>query len=113
MNNTKQDSSGLQEVISDYPFISLECFHTKIFTIDKTFETNLNNGKYLDQLKKIHFVHGHFPVVVYGEFPKPYNKLEFKNIGDSVLLSWNGTFWIPLETINILLPSSNSPIFQE
>lgn len=106
--------SGNQESISEGEFISLECFHTKIYTTDNPIELKMPNGHQSGLLKKITFVHKgneNANAIVYCvSLPGESSKIEFTNVGDSVTLMYTGGIWIILETINYPNPSLYSPI---
>ena len=106
--------SGNQESISQGEYISLECFHTKLYSTDSQVEFNLSNGVQAGQLKKLTFVHKgseNANIVVFCmSLPGDSSKIEFTNVGDSATLMYTGGIWIILETLNYSNPSLFSPI---
>lgn len=106
--------SGNQESVSDGDFISLDCYHSKVYSNDNTVNLKLKNGYQNGQLKKITLVHkGDADANVEIEclsLPRGLSKITFENIGDMIVLMFNGGSWIVLETINYSDPSLSSPI---
>lgn len=106
--------SGNQESISKGEYISLECFHTKIYTTDSQVEFHMQNGNQSGQLKKITFVHKgneHANAILFClSLPGDSSKIEFTNVGDSATLMYTGGIWIVLETLNYPNPSLFSPV---
>jgi len=106
--------SGNQESISKGDHISVECYHTKVYTVTTPVKFILNDGYQAGQLKKITLVHkGNTDANVTIDcisLPRELSKIEMVNVGDTVTLMFTGGIWIILETINIMNVSLRSPI---
>ncbi len=106
--------NGNQESISNGDYISIECFHTKVYSSTEPVELNMSNPAQSGVLKKITFIHkgcenGNIKINCLS-LPKELSKIEMTNVGDSVLLLFTGGIWIVLETLNYNDVSLRSPI---
>jgi hypothetical protein len=106
--------SGNQESISNSDMISLECYHSKIYTTTSPVELSIGPGHQSGQLKKMTFVHkgseqGNVTINCLS-LPGILSKIELVNVGDSVLLLYTGGIWIVLETLNYNDVTLRSPI---
>ena len=105
-------TSGHQESISTGKSISLECFHTKVYTDKEPIQLDLPRGFQCGLLKKITFVYkgddvANVTVKCLGL--KGGDTIDFTNVGDYILLLYTGGYWIILESLNSADPSSQSP----
>lgn len=107
--------SGNQESLSGSGTISLDCYHTKLFSTDSPVTVSLESGLQDGQLKKLQYVHkGKEMNSLTVECPailgdNGESKIWFSNVGDYVLLAWTGQCWCVLESGNTTDPRLDSP----
>lgn len=106
--------SGNQESISSGDYISLKCFHSKIYSTTSLVELNIDSGFQAGQMKKLTFVHkgseeGNV-VITCTSLPGILSKIEMINVGDSATLLFTGGSWLVLETLNYNNVTLQSPI---
>lgn len=108
--------SGKQESITGHGDISVTSFNTKLYTTDSTVVLRLNNGSQDGQLKKMTFsfkgVENSTVVVECAALMEDYSQIVFSEVGDQILLMWNGKEWVVLETLNIVDPRSQTPVVE-
>ncbi|KAJ3032934.1 hypothetical protein HDV00_006978 [Rhizophlyctis rosea] len=90
--------------------VSLDTFHTRLFTTDATATVRLAEGYQDGQLKKLTFVfkgnEAAEMVVLCPQMVGTKNHtITFKEPGDFVILMWSGGIWMVLETGNTTDPS--------
>jgi hypothetical protein len=106
--------SGNQESISSGDYISLQCFHSKIYSTTSIVELNIGTGFQSGQMKKLTFVHkgseeGNV-LINCTSLPGILSKIEMINVGDSITLLYTGGSWVVLETLNYNDVTLESPI---
>lgn len=109
-------ASGDQESISTGNYISLNCFNSKLYTTDASVSLSLSNGVQDGQLKKFTLVFkGNDETCVTIHCPSLQgvsSQVTFSNVGDQLLMMWNGGAWCVLETLNIMDPSFQTPVVE-
>ena len=108
-------STGQQESITgDQSYLSVELYHSKIYTIDSSITLKLSNGIQDGQLKCVTFVHqGVLDANITLDVPGLLGtdtQVDFINLGDTLLLMWDGKAWTVLYTLNTIDPSYQTPI---
>lgn len=107
------NTRGYQQSITGGGDISLDCYHTKIYTTSDPVTFRLASGLQDGFLKKITFCFkGSDQATAVVECPgltEYYSRIVFTEPGDQLLLIWDGGAWRILETLNITDPSLNSP----
>jgi hypothetical protein len=108
--------SGNQESISGGGRVSLDCYHSKLYTTDSAVVLHLDNGLQDGQLKKFTFVFkGTSEGNVTVQCPSLMginSEIVFSNVGDNCVLLWTGGTWCVLETGNTVDPTQQSPVVQ-
>ena len=106
--------SGNQESLSGTGNLSLDCYHTKLYTIDTDGDFGLNPGLQTGQIKKITYIfkgtEGSKAVVNIPDLMGTQTHIEFTEVGDQIELMWDGVNWVVLSTLNITNPSNQSPL---
>jgi hypothetical protein len=107
-------ASGKQQIISETDIISVECHHTKVYSKLDPIILQLFNGHQPGQLKKISFIYkGSVDADITILCPclnENLTRMIMKNAGDYILLMYNGSQWVVLETLNFIEPCMSSPI---
>ena len=108
--------SGGQESVTGDGIISVTCYNTKIYTVDANIILQLNNGLQDGQLKKITYIFSgdttRNVVINCPALMSIDSQFILTNVGDQLLLMWNGGSWIILETLNIVDPTLLTPFVQ-
>lgn len=108
--------TGYQESLTGNGDISLECYHTKLYTTDSPITLYLGNGVQDGQLKTLTMVFkGNEEANATVECPSlsgTSTQLVFSNIGDKIELLWNGGSWLVLSTMNTTDPTLQTPVVQ-
>jgi len=118
VNNTLASfypQSGNQERISSGN-VSLNCYHTKLVTVDGPAEVHMGPATQHGQMKKLYLAFKGTDdadmTVVIPSLLGTFDEIVFKEEGDFALLQWSGGAWIVLETGNSGGNPSGAPIVQ-
>ena len=104
-----------ESVTGDSSRIAVDCYHSKLYTVDKPVTLQLGNGIQDGQLKRLTFIYMKGDATVTVECPalaSTNSEIIFSAVGDQALLLWTGGSWCVLETLNITDPSLQSPWVQ-
>lgn len=109
-------SENNQESITGDARVSVNCYHSKLFSRNEPVTLNLGNGIQDGQMKKLSFTYkGAEDATVTVEcpaLPSTNSQIIFSEVGDQALLFWTGGTWLILETLNCTNPTLQSPWVQ-
>jgi len=106
---------GLQQSLTgDDGTINLNVYHTKIYSTNKKLTLKMGTGRQEGQTKLITFTFkGNENATIEVNCPSliaEYSRIVFENVGDQAQLTWIGSAWVPLVTLNVSNPSLNTPV---
>lgn len=109
-------SNNVQESITKYDNISTTCTHTRFYTDNQSSTQMLLSPGQTGQIKRLTYskkgINKDAMVIVrlnaLSEGSSP--SIIFYNIGDTVLLFWDGGSWKILETLNTVDTSLQTPV---
>ncbi len=109
----KQESVTGGSETHDVTQISTALFHSKLVTLDDIVRFILDKGVQCGQLKKLTLTHkGTENAIAHVQCPAltgGHSTIVFSEVGDQVLLLWDGKYWCILESLNLLDPASSTP----
>ena len=107
-------TNGMQESLcDDEAYISVSCYHSKLYTTTDSVTMHLNRGSQNGQLKKITFLYKgdnkEATITVTSNWLGSNSRVVFYNEGDQAVFLWTGGVWVVLETMNVVNLQSQTP----
>ena len=108
-------TNGMQESLcDDGSYISVSCYHTKLYTTTESITVHLEKGLQVGQLKKITFCYKGdnktATINLTSNWLGTVSHVMFYNEGDQLSLIWTGGVWSVLESLNIVNLQSQTPV---